>query len=340
MRSPFHSVRTTQSFNTKLNQVCPLLVSPSFVLSAVDIMDVDSATVRVGTGSARRRRAPVASALAPRAALTLQMLLATYQHHAAPRGQTTARSGEWRSELNYTATIRRTPTPQGAGTEYFSLDVEDVPADGSRPDRLSAVSGPQERVLRRTVEQIVDCVPVVPLLHTSEPQIVDSVVDVLKILDHSLPGGKAGKATRVPWLFMRHAPPRSSLPEPQAVEQLVEVPIPLTVTLADGKDDRGIRWRHVWGRSGGTCWWMVGTNHTRHTTTTHNTQPTTHNQQQHTSQPTRAYFSCAQCNIVTLGSRLPIQPSAVGDRSLMWPYHITGTPGCSTPKVDNQHYLG
>ena len=31
----------------------------------------------------------------------------------------------------------------------------------------------------------------------------------------------------------------------------MEVPIPLTVTLADGKDDRGIRWRHVWGRSGG-----------------------------------------------------------------------------------------
>ena len=149
------------------------------------------------------------------------------------------------------------------GTEYFSHDVEDVPAAGSRPDGLSAVSGPQERVLRRTVEQIVDCVPVVPLFHTSEPQMVDSVVDVLKILDHSLPGGKAGKATRVPWLFMRHAPPRSSLPEPPVVEQLMEVPIPLTVTLADGKDDRGIRWRHVWGRSGGTYWWMVGTNHTR-----------------------------------------------------------------------------
>ena len=122
---------------------------------------------------------------------------------------------------------------------------------------------PGQTVCSTCLEQIVDCVPVVPLLHTSEPQMVDSVVDVLKILDHSLPGGKAGKATRVPCLFMRHAPPRSSLPEPQVVEQLVEVPIPLTVALADGKDDRGIRWRHVWGRSGGTYWWMVGTNHTR-----------------------------------------------------------------------------
>ena len=43
------------------------------------------------------------------------------------------------------------------------------------------------------------------------------------------------------------------------------------------------------------------------------------------------YSCCAQCNIVTLGRRLLIQPSAVGNRSLMWPYHITGTPGCSTP---------
>ena len=39
----------------------------------------------------------------------------------------------------------------------------------------------------------------------------------------------------------------------------------------------------------------------------------------------------AQCNLVTLGRRLPLQPSAVGNKSLMWPYHITRTPGCSTP---------
>ena len=51
-------------------------------------------------------------------------------------------------------------------------------------------------------------------------------------------------------------------------------------------------------------------------------------------------FCCAQCNLVTLGIRLPIQPSAVGNRSSMWSYHITGTPGCSTPKVHNQHSLG
>ena len=68
-------------------------------------------------------------------------------------------------------------------------------------DRLLDVSGPQERVqrhtvdqyldavsptfgvLQRTVEQLVDSVPVVPLLDTPVPQMVDRLVDVLKIID-------------------------------------------------------------------------------------------------------------------------------------------------------------
>ena len=110
--------------------------------------------------------------------------LATSQHHSALRGQKMARAGEGDLELNFAAKIRRHPPPQAAGTVYYPMDVDDVPAArGSRPDRLSAVSGPQERVPRHTVEQIVDIVPVVPLLHVPAPQTVDSVVEVLKILD-------------------------------------------------------------------------------------------------------------------------------------------------------------
>ena len=46
--------------------------------------------------------------------------------------------------------------------------------------------------------------------------------------------------------------------------------------------------------------------HAPHTHTTHHTQhPFTYMTPEH-------YFCCAQCNIVTLGRRLPIQPSAVG----------------------------
>ena len=46
-----------------------------------------------GTGSARRRRERRLRQHWRHEQLTLRMLLATFQHHAAPRGQTTARSG-------------------------------------------------------------------------------------------------------------------------------------------------------------------------------------------------------------------------------------------------------
>ena len=42
---------------------------------------------------------------------------------------------------------------------------------------------PQERVQRRTVEQIVDPVPVVPVLFMVEPQMVEQLVDILAPLD-------------------------------------------------------------------------------------------------------------------------------------------------------------
>ena len=206
--------------NNRPNQVCPFLVSPSFVPLAVDIMDVDSAAGRGGTGSARRRRERGLRQHWRHEQLTLQMLLATYQHHAAPRGQTTARSGEWGSELNYTATIRTTPTPQAAGTVYYPLDVDEVPAAGSRPDRLTEVR-PQERVLRRTVEQNVEPVRGVPVLAAPVPQMVEHVVDVLRIFDR----GPPEQVIEVPRVALRDVvPQRAVLRVPQLAEQLVDVP--------------------------------------------------------------------------------------------------------------------
>ena len=71
--------------------------------------------------------------------------------------------------------------PQAAGAVYFAMDIDDVPAaSGSRPDRLTNVSGPQERVLRHTVEQIVDSVPWSPVLNAPVPQMgCGEVGDVL-----------------------------------------------------------------------------------------------------------------------------------------------------------------
>ena len=152
------------------------------------------------------------------------MLLATYQHHAAPRGQTTARSGEWGSELNYTATIRRTPTPQAAGTQYFAMDVDEVPAvGGSRPDRLPDVSGPQERVQRRTVQQTIDIIVPLPMLDAPVPQTVVHLEEVLRPCDIMVPE----QVIEAPKITLHDViPQRAVLPMPQMAEQLVDEPVP------------------------------------------------------------------------------------------------------------------
>ena len=206
--------------------------------------------------------------------------LATSQHHSALRGQKKARAGEGDFEMNFAAKIRRHPPPQAAGTVYYPMDVDDVPAArGSRPDRLSDVSGPQERVPRHTVEQIVD-MPVVPLLHVPAPQTVDSVVEVLKILDKSVPDVE--QVIEVPKILQHVALQRSSLQEPQLAEQLVEVPtpspafppvpqmehqlvevppiVPQLVGFFAGSD--GYVWRQLSGPTG-AYWWRVGSSHTQ-----------------------------------------------------------------------------
>ena len=73
--------------------------------------------------------------------------------------------------------------PLAAGVQHFFLDDEEPPAAGSRLDRIAALSRPQERELRRTVEQIVDAVPLVPLLNDPVPQMVEQLQDVMRFFD-------------------------------------------------------------------------------------------------------------------------------------------------------------
>ena len=92
-----------------------------------------------------------------------------------------ARAGGWvREEVH--GEVPEAPTPQEPGTRYSNLDDNDsVPElGGSRPDRLACVP-------RHIAEQIVDSAPVLPLLHAPVPQTVDSVGEVLKILDKLVP---------------------------------------------------------------------------------------------------------------------------------------------------------
>ena len=58
-------------------------------------------------------------------------------------------------------------------------------ASGSRPDRLLDVSGPQERVQRHTVDQILDAVP--PTLDVPVPLMGEQLVDILRFFDTLCP---------------------------------------------------------------------------------------------------------------------------------------------------------
>ena len=113
--------------------------------------------------------------------------LATLQHHSAPWGTEDGHGEEGDFELNFAAKIRRHPPPQAAGTVCYPMDVDDVPAvGGSRPDRVSDVSGPQERVQRRIVQQTIDVVPL-PMLDAPVPQMVGQLAGVLAFFNATLP---------------------------------------------------------------------------------------------------------------------------------------------------------
>ena len=110
-----------------------------------------------------------------------RMIVAKALADHSSRGQKMARAGEEDLEVHCTSTFRTHPPPQAAGTVYYPMDVDDVPAaGGSWPDRLLDVSGPQERVLRRTVEQIVEPVRGVPVLDALVSQMVDQAAEVVR----------------------------------------------------------------------------------------------------------------------------------------------------------------
>ena len=88
-------------------------------------------------------------------------------------------------------------------------------AEGSRPDRLLDVSGPQERVLRRTVEQTVDAVsPMIDVRVLREEQVV---VAVLTHFDLLIPE-QVIEVPKIP------QPSGVSCAVLSAAEQLLEVP--------------------------------------------------------------------------------------------------------------------
>ena len=115
-----------------------------------------------------------------------------------------ARSGGWERAVLH-GHVPEHPTSQAAGTEYFSLDVEDVPAAGSRPDRLSGVR-PQERLQQHPVDQIVDTAPALPILDVPVLLMGEQLVDVLRFFDTLCP--VAEQVIDVPKISLEDIPAR------------------------------------------------------------------------------------------------------------------------------------
>ena len=158
-------------------------------------------------GAAWRRRQRRLRAHWRHEQLTLQMLLTTFDHHAAPRGQSRARSGrEVRVEPH--GRVPEAPLSQG----------------GSRPPCLGVPRGAHVGLERHFLEHMADICPFVQILDAPEPQPVENVTDTLRILDFPM----AEQVIEVPKIYCSPCPSRSVVPEPQSAEQLVEVPTVLS----------------------------------------------------------------------------------------------------------------
>ena len=174
-----------------------------------------------GDGAAKRRRLRRLRSWWRHEQQTVAAVLATVTHHsfgkvgtthAALRGQkqgTRTMQGE-EHELHHTAKFRTTPLPAGG-----------------RPAPLPEVVGWQGRLEQHVLEdlgsmQILD----LPVL-----QVVEQPEEVDSFFRNSVPA-VAEQVIEVPKLALPVcAVQRAALPEPQLVEQLVEVPTVLTISL-------------------------------------------------------------------------------------------------------------
>ena len=185
---------------------------------AVDIMmNVE----RVTTGSARRRRERRLRSMLRHERMSVAMALAEKLHHSA------CRSVPLKEELvehEMHNAPRGQKTASGRGTEFF--DVFDEELVGGRPPPLPEVAGPQARVLRRTVEPIIESFVPVQMIDVPVPQSsMGGVLDQILQRTADIVPEEVILVIAVPKISsLPCPPPRRVLPVPQTAEQLVEVP--------------------------------------------------------------------------------------------------------------------
>ena len=124
------------------------------------------------------------------------------------------------------STSRTTWRRSGSPTHQPELlSLEEEPGVGL-PGPLSEVAGRQEVLVRHVVEDLRSVCPVVQILDRPVPQLVDNVLDALRILERQM----AVQVVEVPQIHIDVFPARSLVPEPQRAELLVEVPTVLSPT--------------------------------------------------------------------------------------------------------------
>ena len=148
----------------------------------------------------------------------MRMELAAALHHSSFRGA---------GPETYDAPRSQRTANSRVDSVLFDLFAEDT--EGARPDRIASLSGPHARVQRRTVQQIVDEVSLVPLLDDPVPQMVEQLPDVLRFFDRFATVPE--QVIAVPKIFVESVPTRASLRATQLAEQLVEVPTIISFSL-------------------------------------------------------------------------------------------------------------
>ena len=164
-----------------------------------------------GSGSARRRRERQLRSFLRHERMAVRVELAAALHHSSFRGAGPETHDAPRSQRTANSRV-----------DSVLFDQFDEDTEGARPDRIATLSGPQARVQRRTVQQIVDAVSLVPLLDDSVPQMVEQLPDVLRFFDRFATVPE--QVIAVPKIYTESVPTRAVLRATQLVEQLVEVP--------------------------------------------------------------------------------------------------------------------
>ena len=174
-------------------------------------------------GTAKTRRERRLRAMLRHERMTVAMVLSEEKHHTS-RGQRKDRTTGEECVMNYTAKLRKTPLPKAAATKDYPMafDVGGELAAGERPDALFA-PWPHGKVERHSGigYELVLALDAPVLQMVEQP-----VVDVFARYAIQVPV----QVIEVPKILIDVIPARSLVPEPQVVEQLVDVPTVLTPT--------------------------------------------------------------------------------------------------------------